>query len=215
MIDNLLKNPVESIFTFIALIIAISIHEYAHAWTADYLGDPTPKNQGRVTINPLKHLDPLGTIFLLFAGFGWGKPVMTNPNNYRHPARDYAITSFAGPIANLMLAAITSIPYTITIALGYDPNKFAALQFTETVYYLNLLLCAFNLLPIYPLDGSKLIMAFIKKPSTIQKFMMAGPIILIILLLTNKYLPILSWLFIIIDGLFTYIFRGLPLSLLT
>mgnify|MGYP000901837055 CR=1 FL=1 len=215
MIQNIISDPIQTIFAIIALIMAISIHEYAHAWTAYYLGDPTPKIQGRITINTIKHRDPFGTIFLLLAGFGWGKPVMTHPNNYKNPSRDYVITSFAGPFANLIMAAITSLPTTIALALGYNIEKIAALQFTETVYYLNLLLFTFNLLPIYPLDGSKLIMYFIKKPSTMKLFITSGPIILLIILLLHRQIPILSWIFITVNMIFAYILRGLPLTLLT
>lgn len=215
MLSQIFANPIQTIFALIALILAISIHEYAHAWTAYYLGDPTPNNQGRVTLNPLKHLDPLGTIFLLIAGFGWGKPVMTNPQYYKNPARDYAITSFAGPIANIIVAALASLPYTIATALGYNTNNLAGLEFTETVYYINLLLFTFNLLPIYPLDGSKLVMAFIKNPITLKNYINAGPVVLIVLLLINGWVPILSWIFIAINIVFAYLFRGLPLNLLT
>lgn len=94
----------------IVLLIAFTVHELAHAVTADYLGDPTPRRMGRITLNPLKHLDPFGTIMLIIAGFGWAKPVMTNPMNMRgNPHTSMAIVAFAGPLSNLVMAGIAAI----------------------------------------------------------------------------------------------------------
>lgn len=215
MLLNITQNPLETILFIIALVVAITVHEFSHAWTAYFLGDPTPKQQGRVSLNPLKHLDLTGTIFLLFAGFGWGKPVMTNPAYYQKPARDYAITSLAGPAANLLLAIISSLPGTIAIIIGYKIDNIAFIQFTEILLNANLLLFIFNLLPIYPLDGSKLVMAYIKNPQTMKNYMQWGPRILIIILLIHIWFPILWWLFIIAFSVFQYLIRGIPISIFT
>jgi len=98
------SNPLLLILWLAALIIAVTIHEFAHAFAADRLGDPTPKLMGRLTLNPLAHLDVLGTLMLLIARFGWGKPVQFDPFNLRHPRRDSAIISLSGPVANFLLA---------------------------------------------------------------------------------------------------------------
>jgi Zn-dependent protease len=203
----------ESGFYIISLLIAITIHEFAHAWTSDYLGDPTPREQGRLSINPLRHLDPLGTIFLFIAGFGWGKPVITDIRYFKNPKVGYAITSLAGPFSNLIMAIIFSLPVTIAIALNYDTSQMSFFTFTELAYSANVLLMIFNLLPIYPLDGSKLIMAFISNPNTLYNFMRYGPVVLIVLFLTNQWFPIFSWTIVSLSVLSNFIIRGLILQL--
>lgn len=126
----------------IALLIAITIHEFSHALVADKLGDPTASLAGRVSLNPLKHLDPIGTLMLLIFHFGWGKPVPFDPFNLRHPRRDSALISLAGPASNLILALICSfIPSVLAIPL----------------VIMNINLAVFNLLPVPPLDGSKIL----------------------------------------------------------
>ena len=150
------------------ILIGITFHEFAHAWVADKLGDDTPRRQGRLTLNPLAHLDPYGAILMLFAGFGWGKPVEINPNNFNRKValkQGNAIVSFAGPAMNLILAVIFSIIYGLIVAFG---NTFVltttggvvllALQYTITM---NVGLAIFNLIPLPPLDGSKILMHFL------------------------------------------------------
>src|SRR5438876_3599187 len=102
-------NPIEFVLGLAALIIAITIHEFSHALAAEHLGDPTPRLQGRLTLNPLAHLDPLGTILLILVRFGWGKPVVFDPYNLRNPRRDGAIISIAGPVSNVLLAIVCSL----------------------------------------------------------------------------------------------------------
>src|SRR3972149_935093 len=97
------------VFNLVALIVAITIHEFSHALAAERLGDPTPRLQGRLTLNPLKHLDPIGTILLILVRFGWGKPVQFDPFNLRHPRRDSAIISIAGPVSNAIVAILASL----------------------------------------------------------------------------------------------------------
>ncbi len=138
------------VYWFGSLIIAITIHEFAHAVAADRLGDPTPRLQGRITLNPLSHLDPVGTIMLLLVHFGWGKPVQFDPFNLRHPRRDAAIISLAGPAANLVLATIISI-------LLHFINFINITNFLTTLVVLNVVLAVFNLLPLHPLDGFKIV----------------------------------------------------------
>jgi len=133
-----------------ALLIAITVHEFAHAWAADRLGDPTPQLQGRLSLNPLKHLDPIGTLMLLFFRFGWGKPVEFDPYNLRHPRRDAALISLAGPGINLVLAAVLSL------VLKFSPPSLFSV-FLYPVILININLAIFNLLPVPPLDGAKIL----------------------------------------------------------
>jgi len=150
----------------IVLLIAFTIHELAHAITADYLGDPTPRSQGRITLNPLKHLDPFGTIMLLLSGFGWAKPVMVNPYNLRGNMRtSMAIVAIAGPTSNLVMAIFGAIPLRL---MEYMPISFVLSPTWEKLSFLfvqfvwiNLILMLFNLIPVPPLDGYKILQGFL------------------------------------------------------
>lgn len=137
-----------------ALLTAISVHEFAHALAAVKLGDPTPKFFGRLTINPRAHLDPLGTLMILFTGFGWGRPVPYNPLNLTNPFRDSALISFAGPMANILTAALLALPYRLGLSGFSHPLVF---ELILTVISINIGLAVFNLVPIYPLDGFRII----------------------------------------------------------
>ena len=151
------------------VLIAITFHEFAHGLAAYKLGDNTAKNEGRLSLNPLDHLDPIGTLMLLFAGFGWGKPVHVNPMNYTRKIsmeKGEAIVSVAGPLMNILLAFVLAIIY-------YAVNKFAGVAFLDStvgeitmsiiIYAIatNIGLGVFNLIPLPPLDGSKIIMPFL------------------------------------------------------
>lgn len=159
------------IYTIIArvlvLLVAFTIHELAHALTADYLGDPTPRRMGRITLNPLKHLDPIGTIMLIIAGFGWAKPVMVNPMNMRgNPRTSMAIVAIAGPLSNLVLAAIAAVFFRVGIvnietAIVGSTSSLSAADLLFQFLYINLALLFFNLIPIPPLDGSKILFAIL------------------------------------------------------
>lgn len=153
MIGELATNPLGFLLWLGALTVAITFHEFAHALAADRLGDPTPRLQGRLTLNPLAHLDPLGTLFLLVARFGWGKPVQFDPFNLRHPRRDSAIISFAGPASNLLLAIVCSIALRLLLVSNGPPVTFFARGFLHPLILLNVVLAVFNLIPLHPLDG--------------------------------------------------------------
>src|SRR3990167_2882360 len=140
----------ETLYFLFGLIIAITVHEFAHALLADRLGDPTPRSQGRLTLNPLAHLDPLGTLMLFVFRFGWGKPVIFDPYNLAHPRRDAGIISIAGPLSNLFLAIILSL------CLHFLPLPLLLYPLFYTVIILNISLAIFNLVPVAPLDGEKI-----------------------------------------------------------
>lgn len=184
MISNLLSNPLAFLIYIISLLIAITVHEYSHALAAEKLGDPTPRLMGRLTLNPLAHLDPMGTLLLFLVSFGWGKPVQFDPFNLRHPRRDSAVISLAGPASNIILAVILSVLLRI-FALGIFGNDMIIFAtFLEPVIYLNVILAVFNLLPIDPLDGFKVVGGIIPKEYYAQWMQLKryGILFLIILL---------------------------------
>lgn len=163
-----------SIVKYICLIpvilVSLVFHEFSHAFVSYKLGDPTAKNLGRLTLDPLKHLDPLGTLMIIISsihgfGFGWAKPVPINPRYYKNPKTGSMIVSLAGPMSNLLLAFIFSIPlfyYTEINTIWYIMDKAvnfhtALIQLCYLGFYINLGLAVFNLLPVPPLDGSKIL----------------------------------------------------------
>lgn len=160
-------DPSVIIARIVTLLVAFTIHELAHAVTADYLGDPTPRNMGRITLNPIKHLDPFGTILLIVAGFGWAKPVIVNPLNMRgNPRTAMAIVAIAGPLSNIVMALLASIPVRfglIDMTLQSSPGSvLPSLPFLVSEFiWINLILAFFNLIPIPPLDGSKILFAIL------------------------------------------------------
>ena len=158
-----------------AVLIAITFHEFAHAFAADKLGDDTPRNQGRLSLNPLHHLDPIGSLLLLFAGFGWGKPVEVNPRNFNRNIsmeKADAIVSIAGPLMNLFLAIVFTLIYCAIVKFAPNVligNTGGAIQLLlMSIVSINIGLGVFNLIPLPPLDGSKVIMPFL--PAKVKSF---------------------------------------------
>lgn len=150
MLNLLFTDPYIFIIVFGAIILAIGIHEAAHCYAADHLGDPTPRALGRTTLNPLAHLDPLGTAVLLLTGaFGWGKAAPFDPYNLKNPVRDTALIALAGPASNILLAIVLALLIRL-------PGLVFLLPAISYVIILNINLALFNLLPIPPLDGSKI-----------------------------------------------------------
>lgn len=144
----------------LALLTAIPFHEMAHAWASDRLGDPTAKQCGRLSMNPLRHFDPLGALCMILVGFGWAKPVpVAAVHNFRHPRRDMALSAAAGPAANLLLAYVWMVCYKIVYYFSYAPESLLwqfVIGVLLTMIQVNITLAVFNLLPVPPLDGSRI-----------------------------------------------------------
>lgn len=157
LLFQLTESPIFGLVFISSMVIALTVHEFAHAKVADMLGDPTPRLHGRLTLNPLAHLDIFGTLFLLFAGFGWGKAVPFDPYNLKDPRRDSMKISLAGPMSNFILAIIASI--VMRLLLFVVPESLSILVSASLSIFisLNVVLGVFNLIPIEPLDGFKIV----------------------------------------------------------
>ncbi|MFN2219217.1 MAG: site-2 protease family protein [Anaerolineae bacterium] len=185
-------DPLQIVMFILALVISLTIHEFSHAWSAYELGDPTARNQGRLTLNPIAHLDPIGALMIVFmsisgVGIGWAKPVPVNPFNLRtNPRVGMGLTSAAGPFSNLVLAALFAIPLRLGLNLPYLVQSFFLVMIM-----VNASLALFNLIPLPPLDGFSVVQGIIGTFRTrwayewgarLDKLMPFGPVILIGLL---------------------------------
>ena len=167
---DLISWLISFLLTLPIALIALSVHETAHGYVAYRLGDPTARNLGRLTLNPVKHLDPIGFLCMILGGFGWAKPVPVNARYFKNPRRGMAITGIAGPISNILLASFFALIYEILFALLKDVRftselafniALISLQFFSLAAYLNVALAIFNMIPIPPFDGSRLLYAFL------------------------------------------------------
>lgn len=185
---------VSKLYLIPGIVLGLTLHEYCHALAAFKLGDETAKTEGRLTFNPLKHIDPLGFIFILFAGFGWAKPVSFHPENLSHPRRDKALIAAAGPLSNLALGLASmmfikfatpllykmNIPFNIVYVISYVILDMALI---------NLGLFVFNILPLPPLDGSHIFLAGLNlKPETENKIYRYGTIVLFAIIILENVL---------------------------
>lgn len=153
-IAQLFQNPLQFLYVLPAIIIGLTVHEWAHAYAAYRLGDPTARNMGRMTLNPIAHVDLIGLAMLLLVGFGWAKPVPVNPRNFKNYKRDDIIVSLAGIFTNIVVAFVFSFIYVAGILKWGLATNEAFMSIVGSIITINLALAIFNLLPIYPLDGS-------------------------------------------------------------
>lgn len=173
------------------LLVAVTVHELAHALVADRLGDPTARRLGRLTLNPLPHIDPVGAIAFMLAGFGWAKPVPVNAGNLRHPVRDMTLVAAAGPLSNFTAALVTLVAASFVLGQleGAMPTLVTQIvgHVLREVYNLNLILGVFNLVPLPPLDGGHFLPYLLPRVSRsfIHQLEQVGPFLLILLLLTG------------------------------
>jgi Zn-dependent protease len=196
MIGRLFADPLaflqELTLMVPALLLAVTIHEVAHGWVADRLGDPTARRLDRLTLNPLPHIDPLGALAFVIAGFGWAKPVPVNAANLRRPVRDMACVAAAGPLSNFVAAFGGLVVLVLVARLGLDPALSAPLEgVLRYVYAFNLALGIFNLIPIPPLDGGHFLPYFFPRSSWVhlRQLEQYGPVLLLLLLLSGGTRP--------------------------
>ena len=203
------SNPLVALSFIIGLVFAITVHEFAHAFVAYRLGDPTAKLAGRLTLNPASHLDPLGTIALLVVGFGWGKPTPFDPFNLRNIKRDSALISVAGAASNFILATLISIPYLVAyFTANLNPNFVMFYQILSIVIWINLILGVFNLIPVAPLDGFKVLAGLLPR-SWYEDFVETEKFGIFILLMLLIFGVIGRILFRIVSSLFDILMPGL------
>lgn len=158
-----MSNILRIIINVPIVLIALAGHEFAHGWVSSKLGDPTPKRDGRLTLNPFAHLDIVGTILMILTGFGWAKPVMVDPRYYKNQKRGMALTAAAGPLANLIMALIGMVVYyaAVIIQAKTGVELSILMLFAYVFIYTNLCFMVFNIIPIPPLDGSKVLGMFL------------------------------------------------------
>ena len=204
----LLRTPLEVLLLLVpVLLFALCFHEFAHAWMANKLGDPTAKHSGRLTLNPLAHLDPMGSLMILFVGFGWAKPVPVDVRYLQNPRTDMMKVAFAGPVANLLLAFIGGTIIRFQIVSG--SFILMLVLFTQ----INIMLAVFNMIPIPPLDGSQIFSGLMvrKNPDLVMKLQMYGPQILFGLILIGYLTEIspLWWAMSPFVNFFLFLFAGI------
>ena len=194
------RSLLEIVAFLFSLLIAIDVHEFAHAWMANELGDPTARYQGRLSLNPLVHLDPMGTMMMLFSvlsgfGIGWGKPVPVNPLYLRRgPRVGMGMVAAAGPVSNLILAAMVAVPIRLSL-----PLPWSLLNLLLILISVNISIALFNLLPLPPLDGASILRGILSTirarwayqvSDALDRMQVQGPIIFLLLIIVDQVLPI-------------------------
>ena len=192
-----------------ALVFSLSFHEFAHAWMAYRLGDSTAARMGRLTLNPMSHLDPIGSLALLLMGFGWAKPVPVDPRYLKNPRQDMVKVAAAGPISNIILAIIAA--FVLRLLFDTDLLSNSVKTFFIIFMQINITLAVFNLLPVSPLDGSQILSPFLEKqfgPDIVWKMQVYGPRVLFFIIIFSMVTDIHIFSFIItpIFNLFILIF---------
>lgn len=215
---SLFTNPIEFLLLATgrvpAILFALSLHEAAHAWMSLRCGDDTAARMGRITLNPLAHLDPIGSIGIFIGFFGWGKPVPYVERNLRNPRTDTIWIAAAGPLSNLILAAISGVAFRVLIHFAQVGESLSdriilfLLFLTSFSLIVNLFLCFFNLIPIFPLDGEKILLGFLpsRQAYLYAQFRQYGPMGLLLLILVGQPL-VEAWIGVMSKPFF-YLFAG-------
>ena len=209
----LLRLPMEVLIILLPILIfSLCFHEFSHGYIAYKLGDHTAARNGRLTLNPLAHLDPIGSLMILFVGFGWAKPVPVNPVNFSNPRIDMMKVAFAGPASNLLLAFTGGLLMRLVNIVGLLQSE----MFIQTLFFfifINISLAVFNMIPVAPLDGSQIFGNMISKnnPELAWKLQMYGPKILMGIILIGMVKPfsVLGFLMMPFVKMFMYVFTGI------
>jgi Zn-dependent protease len=216
MIDDLLRDPAGAVQMLLlmvpGLLLAVTVHEVAHGWVAERLGDPTARLAGRLTLNPLPHIDPLGALAFVLAGFGWARPVPVNARNLRRPIRDMACVAAAGPLSNFALAFLGLVVLVLTSRLVDAPFVARPVAgMLRYVYTFNLGLAIFNLIPLPPLDGGHFLPYFFPRRSwpLLARLEQYGPLILLLLVFSGATRYIVGPLFGLVNALYLTALRAL------
>ena len=216
MIDSLLRDPVGAIQMLLlmipGLLLAVTVHEVAHGWVADRLGDPTARLAGRLTLNPVPHIDPLGALAFVIAGFGWARPVPVDARNLRRPIRDMAWVAAAGPLSNFAMAFIGLVLLVLTSQFVESPFVARPVAgMLRFVYTFNLGLAIFNLIPLPPLDGGHFLPYFFPRRSwpLLARLQQYGPLILLLLVFSGATRYIVGPLFALANTFYLTVLRAL------
>ena len=204
----LFRLPPEVLVLLIpVLLFALVFHEFSHAWIAYKLGDPTARYAGRLTLNPVAHLDPVGGLMILFVGFGWAKPVPVDPRYLKNPRKDMMKIAFAGPASNLLLAFIAGT--ILRFGIGQGSIAMMLILFTQ----INIMLAVFNMIPVSPLDGSQIFSGLLIRtnPNLVRNLQIYGPQILLGAILIGYFTPIspISWIMRPFVNFFLFLFAGI------
>jgi len=217
MIDDFLRDPAGAVQVLLlmipGLLMAVTIHEVAHGWVADRLGDPTARLAGRLTLDPRPHIDPLGALAFVLAGFGWARPVPVDARNLRRPVRDMAFVAVAGPLSNFALAFVGLVLLVLTARL-LEGNPYVARPVAgmlRYVYTFNLGLAIFNLIPLPPLDGGHFLPYFFPRRSwpLLARIQQYGPLILLLLVFSGATRYIVGPLFALANALYLAALRAI------
>ncbi|MBE6651592.1 MAG: site-2 protease family protein [Ruminococcaceae bacterium] len=206
MFDFSRETIIGFLYALPGILFALSIHEFSHAYVANKLGDPTAKLMGRLTMNPIKHIDPLGIIAMFLVRFGWAKPVQVNSRYLKKPRRDMAFIAIAGPVSNLISAIVGFILFWLAVLFIHRATflsleiKEGIIYILENFVYLNIALAIFNLIPIPPLDGSRILDSFLPPKALLlyHKYEDIIRIVLLVLLICEiiTIAPIVDWIFL-------------------